>query len=350
MVKTGCGYGNNDTRNKCWCCCWYCYCCCCCSCNNNRPHNSVGLDPEKKMRILLLGLAGSGKTEIAHQLIKAKRHDYQATNGAHSYNIIHSDTVCSLTEIGGNEDMQKIWHHYYVGTMALIYCFDMSTTYTELKRAFCLLNEILQNCYMSGKPVLLVATKSDIVDESIQWYDIENTFQMEAMARTYGSTIKLCYSNVNTDMARVERNFNLNLMAGIDWLFKYLLDNFSIIQMRLNCDRNMQNWEVQRNKLIAEGKLNLRKYQRFPRRSSRQKIWRYTHKHLRHSSRRPRTAPAASFSTWSTAFDNQRTMVATDSHNYRSASLETTNSIPVLVPNAICNGDIRHPEEITTGV
>lgn len=76
---------------------------------------SVGVVPEKKLKLLLLGLVGSGKTEIAHYLSKTKRLDYDSTNGVHNYSMMVMETLCSLTEIGGNEDIQNIWHHYYAG-------------------------------------------------------------------------------------------------------------------------------------------------------------------------------------------------------------------------------------------
>ncbi|KAI8124370.1 ADP-ribosylation factor 6 [Lucilia cuprina] len=80
---------------------------------------------DKKLKFLLLGLSGSGKTEIAHYMSKAQRLDYDSTNGVHNYNFKLMDAMCSLTEVGGSDDMQRIWHHYYVGTMGIIYCFDM---------------------------------------------------------------------------------------------------------------------------------------------------------------------------------------------------------------------------------
>lgn len=60
-------------------------------------------------------MAGSGKTEIAHCLSQTQRLDYDSTNGVHSYTIKCQEAQCSMTEIGGNDDIQRIWHHYYAG-------------------------------------------------------------------------------------------------------------------------------------------------------------------------------------------------------------------------------------------
>ncbi|XP_065365363.1 ADP-ribosylation factor-like protein 15 [Calliphora vicina] len=249
----------------------------------------VGIVPDKKLKFLLLGLSGSGKTEIAHYLSKAQRLDYDSTNGVHNYSFKLMETLCSLTEVGGSDDMQRIWHHYYVGTMAVIYCFDLSSKYDDLKKSFKLLHTVLKNPYIMAKPILLVATKADLADESIQLYDIENAFHIQNMAVSYGSSIKLCCYDPRTEQN--EENMNTNVKSGIQWLVSYILNNYNVIQMRLNCDKNMQNWEQQRNKLVAEGKLDFKKYERFPKSSSRHKLWRLSRKRLRRSLIRPRTAP-----------------------------------------------------------
>ena len=80
---------------------------------------SVGIVPDKKLKLLLLGISGSGKTEIAHYLSKTQRLDYDPTNGVHNYSFKLSNALCSLTEIGGSDDMQRIWHHYYVGVSSI---------------------------------------------------------------------------------------------------------------------------------------------------------------------------------------------------------------------------------------
>ncbi|XP_075158345.1 ADP-ribosylation factor [Haematobia irritans] len=270
-----------------------CKFCCCGSCcggcwNRILGGNSVGILPEKKLKFLLLGLEGSGKTEIAHYLSRTQRLDYDPTNGVHNYNMTCMEAQCSMTEIGGNDDIQRIWHHYYAGTMAIIYCFDMSAELKDLQKSFRLLNDTMKDSYVAGKPVLLVATKADLADESIQLYDIENSFHLHQMAATYGNTIKLCVY----DPRYMGEEFNNNLKSGFNWLVRYVLDNYDVIQMRLNCDKNMKNWEMNRDNMVNEGKLNFRAYQRFPKASTRHKFWRLSHKRLRRSLIRPRTAPS----------------------------------------------------------
>lgn len=123
--------------------------------------------------------------------------------------------------------------------MGIIYCFDMSSKYEDLKKSFKLLHDVLKNPYIMAKPILLVATKADLADESIQLYDIENAFHIQKLAVSYGSSTKMCCYDPRTTGGEEGRT-NTYLKCGIQWLASYVLNNYNIIQMRLNCDKNMQ--------------------------------------------------------------------------------------------------------------
>uniref|UniRef100_A0A1I8NPR1 Uncharacterized protein n=1 Tax=Stomoxys calcitrans TaxID=35570 RepID=A0A1I8NPR1_STOCA len=303
--------------------CKFC-CCSCCGCWHRIAGNSVGVLPEKKLKFLLLGLEDSGKTEIAHYLSQTQRSDYDSTNGVHNYTMKFMEVQCSMTEIGGNDDIQRIWHHYYAGTMAIIYCFDMSSKWQDLKKSFRLLDMTLKDSYIAGKPILLVATKADLADECIQLYDIENTFHLNTMAATYGSAIKLCIY----DKRSADTDSSINLSSGINWLVRNVLDNYDVIRMRLNCDKNMKNWEMNRDNLVKQGKLDFSTYQRFPKASARHKHRRITHKRLRRSLIRPRTAPS------------------------KLSFLSITRSYTLATPNAVASPQVSltHSSKVPNGV
>ena len=60
-----------------------------------------------------MGAAGSGKTEVGHLIINKLRDNFDSTNGVETYSFKTQKLSVNLTEIGGNSEMQKIWHHYY---------------------------------------------------------------------------------------------------------------------------------------------------------------------------------------------------------------------------------------------
>lgn len=74
---------------------------------------------ERPLTVLILGLADSGKTEIAHTLCKQPRTDYSSTKGVHMFAIDANDHTVKLTEIGGSDSVRGIWPHYYTDVSAV---------------------------------------------------------------------------------------------------------------------------------------------------------------------------------------------------------------------------------------
>lgn len=113
-------------------------------------------------------------------------------------------------------------------------------TYESMLNSMKKLQEILEHPFIRGKPVLVVATKADLllIDDSLQLYDIENTFQMEMLARRYGSHIKLCYSH--TIMNQMDDGNQSGLLNGFKWLLHYVMVNYDDLNVRLKYDHNIQ--------------------------------------------------------------------------------------------------------------
>lgn len=65
------------------------------------------------MDILLLGLKSSGKTEVGHLIVKKTRENFDSTNGVQSFTLKTQQFIMNITEVGGNKEMQKLWHHYF---------------------------------------------------------------------------------------------------------------------------------------------------------------------------------------------------------------------------------------------
>lgn len=66
------------------------------------------------MNVLMLGLESSGKTEIGHLIIKKTRENFDSTNGVQNYSYKDSRSIINMTEVGGNKEMRKLWHHYFI--------------------------------------------------------------------------------------------------------------------------------------------------------------------------------------------------------------------------------------------
>ncbi|XP_037931535.1 ADP-ribosylation factor-like protein 2 [Teleopsis dalmanni] len=243
---------------------------------------------EKLIKVVLLGLEGSGKTEIGCALAGTQRLGDDSTNGVQYFRMKLPSVQVSITEIGGNKEMQKIWHHYFDTAMGFIFCFDMSATYEELKDSFEVLQKTFAHPFVSGKPFLLIATKADLADQSVQLYDIENTFQLETLANYYFSSLRLCCYSRNSSNAIVANE----IFEGVNWLTAYINKNIIMLRKRVRCDTNMKIWQNQIKKIILEGNSRRGKYERL---KKRRRLWATTYRRSKRRIR-PCTAPATIFS------------------------------------------------------
>ncbi|EDV95478.1 ADP-ribosylation factor-like protein 15 [Drosophila grimshawi] len=250
------------------------WCCCCCS----EPAAT------ERFKVLLLGAAGSGKTQLGHLLSGEERDaaDLGPTNGVRCYRC-QPDAGCLLllTEVGGSEDMQRIWPHYYASCHALIFCYELSDSYEELLVSFRLLQRCLEHRELRGKPVLLVAWRNC---DGIQLYDVAHAFRLEQLANECGCPLHMCHLGHQRDV-----------WHGLAWLQRQLHDRAPALAQRIKYDLNMQSWQRRKRTLLSNGKLAQVHRQRF--RRAHRKLWPLTlvSDVTQPSPLRPRTAPAAIF-------------------------------------------------------
>ncbi|KAL5281388.1 hypothetical protein ACFFRR_005031 [Megaselia abdita] len=199
------------------------FCCCC----GNASRSKL-----KPMSILLLGLESSGKTEIGHLIVKKQRQNFDSTNGVQNFTFNNHSFTINITEVGGNKEMQKLWHHYFIKTMAIVYCYDMSSSPSEMENSFKVFNTLISNEYVRGKPILIVGTKADLVTYNVESYDIENMFELEKLANIFGSKLKVCQnSSLDHD----------DLSSGCLWLEDELNRDYKCLKNRLKLDKHQSS-------------------------------------------------------------------------------------------------------------
>lgn len=109
--------------------------------------------------------------------------------------------------------------------MAIVYCYDMSSTPSEMEKSFQVFNSIISSEFVRGKPILIVGTKSDLVTNNVESYDIENMFELEKMANLFSSRIKVCQNSAE------------DLSIGCHWLEGELKQNYKTLKNRLKLDK-----------------------------------------------------------------------------------------------------------------
>ncbi|XP_026845437.1 ADP-ribosylation factor-like protein 3 [Drosophila persimilis] len=256
---------------------YFCSSCCC----------FRALPPPEEFQVLLLGPAGSGKTELGHRVSGRERggDDLDPTNGVRCYRLesaaLQREDIAvdlQLTEVGGNAEMQRLWKHYYAASHALIYCFDLGSGMEELEDTFALLRKCLQGTALDGKPVLLVAKRHR---EGVQLYDVEHSFGLDQLARSCGCPLHICHMDDARDLGH-----------GIVWLCRQLVARRPMLEQRVRYDVNMQVWHRRKKSLLSSSKMAQVHRGRF--RRPNRKLW-PTVNSVNQTTVRPSTAPPTIF-------------------------------------------------------
>ncbi|CAF3555159.1 unnamed protein product [Rotaria sp. Silwood1] len=117
---------------------------------------------DKPVRILMLGLDAAGKTTI---LYKVKLNENIQTIPTIGFNV-ETVSPCrgvsfTVWDVGGQEKIRGLWHHYYQGTEGLIFVVD-SNDPERIQEAREHLQGILKVPDMSNVPIVIIANKQDL--------------------------------------------------------------------------------------------------------------------------------------------------------------------------------------------
>lgn len=121
--------------------------------------------------------------------------------------------------------------------MAIVYCYDLSSSPSDIENSFKVFTTVISNEFVRGKPILIVGTKADIVTYNVESYDIENLFGLEQLASTFGSRIRVC-QNSSSDHS--------DLMRGCLWLEDELSHNYKSLKNRLKLDKSHSSKKYKR--------------------------------------------------------------------------------------------------------
>lgn len=162
-----------------------------------------------EMRILMLGMDAAGKTSILYRLKLGEEVETIPTLGFNVETLHRGNLRLIVWDIGGQEQLRKIWRFYFHGTNGLIFVVDSS----DHKRINLVKDEVekmLQTQELEEAVLLFFANKQDVanamsVEEIIQKLDLE----------------KLCVNRKWFVQPSVATNGD-GLYEGLDWLARTL--------------------------------------------------------------------------------------------------------------------------------
>ena len=88
--------------------------------------NRVHIGPKIEMRVVTLGLDGSGKTSI---LFKLKQNEFVQTIPTIGFNVEsleYKNVKFTVWDVGGQPKLRPLWKHYYLNTQAVVFVIDSS--------------------------------------------------------------------------------------------------------------------------------------------------------------------------------------------------------------------------------
>ncbi|XP_006892631.1 PREDICTED: ADP-ribosylation factor 1-like isoform X2 [Elephantulus edwardii] len=83
-----------------------------------------GLFGKKEMRILMVGLNAAGKTTILYKLKLGEIVTTIPTIGFNVETVEYKNISFTVWDIGGQDKIRPLWHHYFQNTQGLIFVVD----------------------------------------------------------------------------------------------------------------------------------------------------------------------------------------------------------------------------------
>ncbi|XP_025113262.1 ADP-ribosylation factor-like protein 3 [Pomacea canaliculata] len=155
-------------------------------------------NPDKELRILLLGLDNAGKTTLLKQLASEDVSHITPTQGFNIKSVQSSGFRLNVWDIGGQRKIRPYWKNYFDNTDLLIYVID-SADRKRHEETGVELQELLEEEKLAGVPVLVFANKQDLVNacsaseiaESLNLNSIrDRQWQIQACSALSGEGVK----------------------------------------------------------------------------------------------------------------------------------------------------------------
>ena len=126
----------------------------------------------KEKRIVMVGLDAAGKTTVLYQLKLGEVINTIPTVGFNVDTVQYKNIDFTVWDVGGQDRIRPLWHHYYLNTDAIIFVVDSSDTdridnacgydSTESSSAATELYRLLQEDCLRDAAILVLANKQDL--------------------------------------------------------------------------------------------------------------------------------------------------------------------------------------------
>lgn len=162
---------------------------------------------DKNIKSLMLGLDNSGKSTILHLLAHKEIIKTIPTIGFNVEVFKHKNLNMTVWDVGGQNKIRRLWHHYFRDTNVLIYVIDSNdpNRFDESKDE---LHYLVNNYDLSNtlKCVLIYLNKTDLPNSVIP-ISIKDRFELNNIQKPW--FVQPCCAIDNT-----------GIKEGLDWVSK----------------------------------------------------------------------------------------------------------------------------------
>ncbi|XP_065580899.1 ADP-ribosylation factor 1-like 2 [Artemia franciscana] len=164
-----------------------------------------------QMRILMVGLDGSGKTTILYKLKLGEIVTTIPTIGFNVETVEYKNISFTVWDIGGQERVRALWRHYFENTQGVIFVVD-AIDRERIGEAREELQKILNECELRDAVLLVLANKQDL-PFAMHSAELKDMLGLDQVRNRNWYIQETCATQGN------------GIYEGLDWLSKELSKN-----------------------------------------------------------------------------------------------------------------------------
>ena len=195
--------------------------------------------------VSVLGILHSGKSTLL-AVMQGKIPDCKRTLGVKPVIIEHNEsTTVKFIDIGGNKQMQNIWHHQYHASHAIIYLIDSSASDEKHNESISVAKDVLGHRFIQGKPVLVICNKMNGPG-----YRNPQDIAVDINARNLKeSKVKIVEACVHPSYAGRDGTPDPAIKISMEWLVGTIIGDFQAINDRVVHDGNLIEEQRKQNRV-----------------------------------------------------------------------------------------------------
>ncbi|KAB7504660.1 ADP-ribosylation factor-like protein 13B [Armadillidium nasatum] len=190
--------------------------------------------------LLLVGLDNAGKTTAAKGIVGEPVENIAPTIGFSPETLEYRGCEITIYDLGGGSKIRGVWPKYFSEVHGVIFVIDSSDK-DRIEECHSVLEKLLSDKKITGKPVLVLANKQD-VEGALDEIDIVETLKIEQIVNSYR-----CPARVETCSATAiqKKKPDKPIADGFRWLIDTIVVHYNTIDKRVEKDVAEERLQLQ---------------------------------------------------------------------------------------------------------